>query len=273
MHKRQRQFGFSLLETMLAAGILGVGLVLIAMIFPVGIKLTGLATERTLGAIAADEALAKIQLYGFPDLSLWATEPDPDPDNPESIDYLTLLQMKYGLGLDGEVLNRNWSEFLYPSNETQGDRQHYHWSALCRALNPNQVQVTVFVTRKAGQATRYYGWHRQTNTITENNDWPSPVPVNVDVVDTRQLRLVSTDDSELLSNDATIVTDHDGRIYRVLEFNASNGIRDTLVLNDDWQPFPESESQTIWVVPPGVGSSRNPVVTVRQAVLPTQPQP
>ena len=268
MYKRQRHFGFSLLETMLAAGILGVGLVLIAMIFPVGIKLTGLATERTLGAIAADEGLAKIQLYGFPEFLDWPVAAPLVFPHTESVDYLTLLRRKYGDGLDV-----NWPEFLYPSNETQGDRQHYHWSALCRALNPNQVQVTVFVTRKAGQATRYYGWHRQTNTITENNDWPSPVPVNVDVVDTRQLRLVSTDDSELLSNDATIVTDHDGRIYRVLEFNASNGIRDTLVLNDDWQPFPESESQTIWVVPPGVGSSRNPVVTVRQAVLPTQPQP
>ncbi len=258
MDKKRRQFGFSLLETMLAAGILGVGLVLIAMIFPVGIKLTGLATERTFGAIAADEALAKIQLYGFPDLSLWTTEPHPAPDNPEhieSVDYLTLLQMHYGVGLDGEELNRNWSEFLYPSNETQGDRQHYHWSALCRALNPNQVQVTVFVTRK----------------VSQTMDWPAPVPVNVDVVDTRQLRLVSTGDSELFSNDATIVADHDGRIYRVQEFTASNGIRDTLVLNDDWQPSPGS--QTIWVVPPGVGSSRNPVVTVRQAVLPIPPQP
>ena len=262
MHKSRRQFGFSLIETMLAAGILGVGLVLIAMVFPVGIKLTGTVTERSIGAIAADEAFAKIQMYGLPDLSVW---PVTDPWNfphTESVDYLWLLRVKYQ---EFEIL-RDWPEFFYPSIETQGVQRHYHWSALCRAVSENQVQVTVFVSRRAAPHIRYYGWDG--GEITAGHDWPSPVPVPVDVASAREL-IIAPEDSELFSNDATIVADHDGRIYRVLEFKASNGIRDTLVLNDDWQPG----SQTVWVVPPGIGSSRNPVVTVRQKVLPIQPQP
>ena len=66
MYGRCRHNGFSLTEVLLAAGILTVGFILIAGTLPVGVKLTAMGTQRTIGAVAADEAFAKIQLYGVP---------------------------------------------------------------------------------------------------------------------------------------------------------------------------------------------------------------
>ena len=56
--------GFSLAEVMMATGILAIGFVFIASVFPVGVKLTAVATEQTIAPIVADEAFAKIKLYG-----------------------------------------------------------------------------------------------------------------------------------------------------------------------------------------------------------------
>jgi prepilin-type N-terminal cleavage/methylation domain-containing protein len=62
MKQRLRHNGFSLTEVLLATGVLAIGLVMIAMVFPVGVKLTSTATERTVAATAANEAFAK---YSF----------------------------------------------------------------------------------------------------------------------------------------------------------------------------------------------------------------
>ena len=65
MKRTCRHDGFSLTEVLLATGILAMGFVLIAMIFPAGIKLTSLAAEKTLGPAIAEEAIAKMQIYGL----------------------------------------------------------------------------------------------------------------------------------------------------------------------------------------------------------------
>ena len=57
--------GFSLTEVLIAAGILVIGLMMILGTFPVGIKLTAVSTERTIGVVAANEAFDKVQLYGI----------------------------------------------------------------------------------------------------------------------------------------------------------------------------------------------------------------
>ena len=48
----------------MAAGILAVGFMLIASLFPAGMIMTATATERTAASVIADEAFAKIRLYG-----------------------------------------------------------------------------------------------------------------------------------------------------------------------------------------------------------------
>ncbi len=57
--------GFSLVEVLIAIGILAVGRLFVAGTFPVGIYFTAVASEKTTAAVVADEAFAKIQLYGF----------------------------------------------------------------------------------------------------------------------------------------------------------------------------------------------------------------
>lgn len=66
-----RQSGFSLTEMLIATAIMTVGLVMIATIFPVGVRLTGFSAERSVAAVVADEAFAKVQLYGLRDFADW----------------------------------------------------------------------------------------------------------------------------------------------------------------------------------------------------------
>ena len=56
---------------LIATAIMTVGLVMIATIFPVAVKLTGLSTQRSVAAVVADEAFAKIKLYGLRDFVNW----------------------------------------------------------------------------------------------------------------------------------------------------------------------------------------------------------
>ncbi len=56
--KSSTRAGFSLLEVMIAIGILGVGLVLIATIFPVGLKMTEQSNNATVGSIIAENGMA-----------------------------------------------------------------------------------------------------------------------------------------------------------------------------------------------------------------------
>jgi|GEM_PF-4977527 len=54
--------GFSLAELMIAIGILGIGMLMVAATFPVGIEQTRRATEDTMVAIVADEAWSMLDL-------------------------------------------------------------------------------------------------------------------------------------------------------------------------------------------------------------------
>lgn len=61
---RHNKSGFSLTEVLLAMGTLVVGMIFVAGVFPMAIQLTTIATERSIAAVAADEAFAKVRLYG-----------------------------------------------------------------------------------------------------------------------------------------------------------------------------------------------------------------
>ena len=61
--------GFSLTEVLLAVATLAIGMSFVGGTFLVGVHLSTVATERTIAAVAADEAFAKIQLYGLDPVS------------------------------------------------------------------------------------------------------------------------------------------------------------------------------------------------------------
>lgn len=257
--------GFTLIEALIATGVLGMGLILIAVVFPVGIKLTAMATERSIGTIAANEALAKVQLWGVPDdAATWPVTDAATFPHTECVNFLTLVNQKF-TGVPGwTAKDVAWDEFLYPSAQT-AEPQRYHWSALCRAISPTQVQITAFATRKVDEAAQYY-----TPAAGVYASWPQPVRVGVQAIAGRpkelkvQAGVWGPETFAFFDGNATIVDDKTGRIYRVSDYKASGGVRDTLVLTEQWQG---GASDVVWVVPPAVGSTRNPVVRVMQTTM------
>ena len=61
--------GFSLTEVLISIGVLAIGMIFVAGVFPVGIYFNTLSTERTIAAVVADEAFAKVRLYADPVVS------------------------------------------------------------------------------------------------------------------------------------------------------------------------------------------------------------
>lgn len=177
-HINAKNAGFSLTEVLLAVGTLAIGLMFIGGTFLAGIHFSTIATERTIAAIVADEAFAKIKLFGV--------EPNDLVTNQQTLFVYT-----------------DPNEFAYPSTRIGLNEKQYYWSALCRREEPDPnrlVQVTVFVSRKVGSGTT----------------WPVPVAVDVIVnVDANELTI--TGDRTLINDGYTIVDDEDGQIYRVLE--------------------------------------------------------
>lgn len=231
MSNRQNHNGFSLTEVLLAVGTLAIGMVFIGGTYLAGIHFATLATERTVAAVAADEAFAKIRIFGVNLASL-----------------LTGQQTPYR-GI-------NPKEFAYPSTRANPDQKQYYWSALCRLTEPvtllnrnPPIQVTVFVSRKVGSGAVYRGWAGK---------WPVPVEVNVSAAGGNILQIESGKES-WINDGYKIVDDSTGQIYRVLKRDPE--VPDTIELDRPWQG-----GNSVWVVPPAVGGGRYPCIAVYQRV-------
>src|SRR4030042_5682669 len=149
MNYEQEHNGFSLTEVLLAVGIIAVGMLFIAGVFPVAIHFTTIASERTIAVIVADEAFGKIRLYGvIADFNSWPMPP-------------ATACAHFRIVANGAI---TLDEFSYPSdpNIVISDKQFF-WSALCRlpegnysTNDPNRlVQVTVFVCRKENAGAEF----------------------------------------------------------------------------------------------------------------------
>lgn len=194
MRRHRKQNGFSLTEVLLATGILAMGFVLIALVFPVGIKLTSLATEKTLSPAIGQEAQSIVWLYGLdPANTLLVQNPLSIPSAPTyskvfSPEYLTNQSLIYFCDkydptfnpatdplptagtaqyqdLMDAISNQLAADSLYPSfpsgylKQHPDQKQRYCWIALCRpnAAVPKGAEVNVFVCRKI-EGARYYNF-------------------------------------------------------------------------------------------------------------------
>ena len=246
MDNELRQKGFSLTEVLLAVGTLAIGMLFIAGTFLAGVHFTTIATERTIAAVAADEAFAKIKLYGVnpndPNLLVGSLRPF------ETVDLIDISPYEYG----------------YPSTPTSPLDKQYYWSALCRrvAPDPNRlVQVTVFVSRKTAANAKY---RNPVNPFDAGIALAFPVPVVVSVVCSGSNILdINELGKEVFINDGyTIVENTTGDKYRVLERDAGQPNR--IVLDKPWLGGPAG---IVWVVPPSFSSGRGPCIAVYQTKI------
>jgi hypothetical protein len=224
------------METLIAVGTLAIGLLFIAGTFVAGVHFSALTTERTIAAVAAEEAFAKIRLYG-----LDAGDPNLAADKMERFESL--------LAIDP-------NEFAYPSIRSDPAYKQYDWSAICRlvASGSRLVQLTVFVTRASAPAASYQGGTGR------------PIPMQVEVsadATSSQLRIQKLDEQNWINDGYRIVDDKTGQIYRVLERLADTP--DTIVLDGPWQGA--TTGGAVWVVPPPATGGRNPCVGVYQKVV------
>jgi len=240
--------GFSLTEVLLAVATLAVGMLFIAGVFPVSIHFTTVAAERTIAATVADEAFAKIKLYGISDANWIAGGQTP-------FELVAAVQPPS-------------YEFGYPSNTTDLS-QKYWWSAICRRVGPADVQVTVFISRKVGTGTQFR--IRSSPPLFNLTTVDRPVAVFVSVsAGGRADELTINDnlpdginETTFINDGATIVDDAAGNIYRVLERYPA--IPNVIRLDKNWQGG--ALPGLVWVIPPPVGSGRYPCIAVYQKVM------
>ncbi len=249
----------------MSVGILAVGMIFIAGVFPVSIYFTTTAAERTEAAVIADEAFAKIRLYDV-NLALLSTVPITD-----SVDFNDVSGIA--------PLSISLDEFAYPSTNTNPNpaQKQYYWSALCRRVDPNTslVQVTVFISRRIG-AGRVY-WDRDYTSSPPPPDpagsfYPIPIAVEVSQIGPDRLLIIDNfndgvDERTFINDGYTIVDNETGQIYRVLERDADNP--DTIVLDRSWQgaAIAPPTGGWVWVVPPPVNGGRYPCIGVFQKVI------
>jgi prepilin-type N-terminal cleavage/methylation domain-containing protein len=271
MKRNRINKGFSLAEVLMAMGILSIGMIFIAAVFPAGVQFATIATERTIAAAAADEAFAKIRLY--------ATDPNAIGHNAaypnkafEPID----LAVTCNLFPMPNPMPAKWSaiEYLYPSDNNINWRDKiYSWSAIWRRELEDQtcknVQVTVFVCRRAGLVSNYYRCSGTIPvTIQGGNPFPTPVPVEITAINgddhiriTESVKCTLELARTFLMEGSTIVDGETGFLYRVLRHD----INPEIVILD--RIFSGSGIRDVWVIPPPVNGGRNPCIAVFQKVM------
>ncbi len=235
MRKRDKNTGFSLTEVLLAIGILGIGLLLVAGVFPVAVHFTNVATERTMAAVIADEAFAHIE---------------------------------EDVGCTWETGDTVVQGYLDPS--VQYASSDYYWSALRRNLSGSLKQVTVFVCKKANKRFEYWGWDVNNNKF-ETPKHPQLVSIEFIHDENESAYLIAIQDRDpqndpnernFINDGYTIVDDSTGGIYRVLERLPQQ----PAVLRLD-RPWRGPLAGNIWVIPPPVGGGTNPCIGIYQRLM------
>ncbi|HUT30434.1 MAG TPA: hypothetical protein VMX13_11640 [Sedimentisphaerales bacterium] len=272
--RRSQKDGFSLTEVLLAVATLAVGMIFIAGAFPVALHFSTEATERTIAAVVADEAFAKIRLI--------AAGPHPDDTN---VPLVSDANFWFGESSSFEiVVNNILSEppastrlddnvFAYPSLDEVGpEGKSYFWSAICRRTRPDgepasEIQATVFVCRKVGMGGSYWFRNPNNHALSANDPYPGPIYFDVSRQSASELVISDLvpagepDETTLINEGYMIVDSATGEIYRVLERRVDNPA--IIVLDRPWQ---RGEPRRIWAVP-AAGKTRYPCIAVYQKVM------
>lgn len=281
MSDSRRQNGFSLTEVLLATGILAIGFVLIATIFPAGIKLTAMAVEKTLAPAMAEEARAAVRLYdldadklpssGEVQSVLFSAEYLSDQSVQSFVQFYGIpphdpqLLEKINARLAADSLYPSLSKEFYDQNPTQNQR--YRWAILCRkdSAAAEGYQIRIFLCRWRKEL-RYYGFEGNWSTgafSPAESDRPVPVPVQVRaVLGSSEVSIESNQPvyppetcRQFFLEGVWVVEDRNGYLFQIIKRDGA-----TLTLNRKWTDA--DGPYVLWVVPPAVGSNRNPCIEV-----------
>ena len=229
----------------MAVATLAIGMIFIGGTFFTGVHFATLSTERTIATVAADEAFAKVRVYGI-------NLTDPNLATNRLIPFETLNPIAS-------------NEFFYPSEKISGEKQ-YCWSALCRPVdsgsNNRLVQVTVFVSRKIGSGSKYWN-PLYPFDMSKGIDRPVALSVDVSLVGVdatgRAVLAIEAGKERWISPGYTIAEDSTGEIYRVID----NGVGLNEIVLDPAKAWPWAVAK-VWVVPPAIGHGRGPCIEVYQ---------
>lgn len=263
MNANRRQSGFSLIETLLAVGTLAVGMVFVAGTFTAGVYFASVSTEKTVATVVADEAVAKIALFGL-DLDPKSTKLKTDGFVPyEDVNRIRMASR----------------ECLYPSdsNSYYGE---YAWSAICRRSSSDGrlCELSIFVSRLMGVNATY--WRCDTAGVLQTDPTlPRPLRVGVTVAQTtdptrseltilNDTSTTAADESLFLDAGFMIVDDATGRIYRVVDRSSTTSGTARVTIVPAWlDATAQGTAAQVWVVPRPVTGGRCPLVTVYQKVI------
>lgn len=295
----QLKKGFSLTEVLMAAGILVIGFMMIAMVYPVGIKLAASATERTIGLVVAKEAVAKLKIYahhsGTIDFAKFRTDPNEVmlfEDITGDEDEFIMKEKEDDLIDDDLNSEYRWvDEMIYPSLDYYDrgidiDESKYHWTAMCgNRGNGRDVEVLILVTRKTGKKIKFpvpewdyteldYGYLALNTTDypylgleSDPGYWPLPIRVDLIKIDQWNWR-IDTAPANYISKGSVLIdvvyNPAEGiRFYNVID--KVNGDEIELDREITSTGFLPNTGVTVWVVPPAKGSSRSPLVKIYPA--------
>ena len=231
----------------MAVGILAVGLLLVATMFPAAIYMTTVASERTMAAIVADEAFAKIQIYEVNGITTPSTDPCSSCTD-------------WGDEMGTKIAE---SEFSYPPVDPCGGSSQYYWSALYRKTNnnpaDNEYQITVFVARKMNPSLTYQGGK---SGAYYTNPWPVPIEIGI-AAGSKDSPTMDIDggDENLVNPSATIVDNETGKLYTVVK--RGDGGDNVVTLDRNL----ESDISDIWLIPPSESGGKNAGVEVYQRII------
>ncbi len=247
---------FSLTEVLMAVGILSVGIMLVATMFPAAIYLTTVASEKTMASIVADQAFAKMRLYGVKAVQ--------DP-NKTKIFYL------YGNDMNDVIAA---DEFTYPSSD---GKWQYCWVPLYKKLNSDpcdmQYLVKLYIARRTNPNQRFF----RTGLLKTSETSDRPTPINVGVVYSsakpNQLKIGRQVNNPVVDfinpPPATAIIDNvSGRIFRIVGRDTED--TETVILDRRWDKD-IGEPNEVWVLPApeinGDPAGKNPDIEIYQKII------
>lgn len=259
--------GLSLIELLIAIGILAVSMMLIAAAFPAGVAMSIAISDETTSQSVFQEALAVIRdNYSVAKISAI-------PDTPAPTTYYDLIPDLY-LGQVGGVYDETEGE----DNREFGTNGLFSWSVLAKRLGNsgvmgNMFSVIVVVSRQPSGGPRFVP---EDGVEADDTTW-SDIPElrAIECTGSVNTRMLDIDDSAEFSrvpSHGYIIDGDTGQIYSMISRN--EGPPDDTVTLLTAQPDDISAGRDFWIIPgeyeagfPATYGRVSPAVRVFQTTL------